>query len=98
MKYMIRRMLALVFVLLLSMAAIVPAEEPANEHVMGEGGITGDAFAEDERLTFAGKIFDAVKSDSEFDEIKLAELIDTEEIKDWGDDHSAILFDLRKQG
>ena len=48
MKYMIRRMLALVFVLLLSMAAIVPAEEPANEHVMGEGGITGDAFAEDE--------------------------------------------------
>ena len=57
-----------------------------------------NAFAEDERLTFAGKIFDAVKSDSEFDEIKLAELIDTEEIKDWGDDHSAILFDLRKQG
>ena len=49
---MIRRTLALVFVLLLAMATIMPAEEPAKKPVIGEGtfsedGFTGDVIAED---------------------------------------------------
>lgn len=57
-----------------------------------------NAFEKEDRLPFISSVFNTAISDSEFSEIKLAELIDTVQIKDWGDDHSAILLDLRKQG
>ena len=50
----------------------------------------------DDVTGFIGGIFDAVAAQgTQFSELALARLIDDDAVKRWGDDHSAILIDLR---
>ena len=71
-----------------------PVELQSDKPVDSQNDESGNQ--PDLRKQFIENIFSESDRD-DFDDVMLAELIDTEEILEYGDDHSAILIDLRKK-